>query len=113
MPDGPGPPLTPTVFHVLLAQSDGALHGYAVMKRVEADSGLAMGPGSVYGALQRLGEAGWIDVADPAPAEARRARTFTLSPQGRQALRREGKRLARLSRRVDSRALAPAEGPNR
>ena len=102
--DSPGQPLTPTVFHVLLALSDGPLHGYGVMKRAEADSSLAMGPGTVYGALQRLMEAGWIDVADPDPAEVRRSRTFMLSRQGRQALRREGERLARLACLVDARS---------
>ena len=59
----PAQPLTPVVLHVLLALADGPLHGYAVMKRVEEDSGIAMGPGTVYGALQRLEEAGWIEEA--------------------------------------------------
>jgi hypothetical protein len=47
-------PLTPAVFHVLLALSDGPLHGYAVMRQVEAESHLVMGPGTVYGSLSRL-----------------------------------------------------------
>ena len=90
-------PLSPAVFHVLLSLADGPLHGYAVMKRVEEDSGLAMGPGTVYGALQRLTEAGWVDeraVEDPDP---RRTRAFGLTPAGIEALRQEARRMQRLT----------------
>ena len=67
---GSGPdPLTPVVFHVLLALSREPLHGYGVMKRVEEDSGMAMGPGTVYGALSRMEQSGWVE-----EAEAERAR---------------------------------------
>jgi len=93
-------PLTPVVFHVLLALADGPLHGYAIMKRVEEDSGLFMGPGTVYGALQRLEEAGWIRETDAAPADARRGSAFALTEAGQAALRAEGARLGRLARLV-------------
>jgi DNA-binding PadR family transcriptional regulator len=94
------PPLTPVVLHVLLALAEGPLHGYAVMKRVEEDAGMTMGPGTVYGSLQRLEEAGWIEEAGLAPGDARRGHAFRLTSEGRAALHAEGERLARLARRV-------------
>ena len=44
-------PLTPPVFHILLALSDGERHGYAIMQQVAADTNgtLQLGPGTLYG----------------------------------------------------------------
>lgn len=100
-------PLTPVVLHVLLALGDGPLHGYGIMKRIEDESGRRMGPGTVYGALHRLAEAGWIEEL-PAPVDEgakggdpRRGNRFVLTVPGRTALEAEGRRLARLARLVD------------
>jgi len=56
------PPLTAAVFHILLALADGPLHGYAVMQAVEETAGpdLRMGPGTIYGSLQRMEDAGLV-----------------------------------------------------
>ena len=51
-------PLTPAVFHILLALADGPLHGYAIMQAVEMSAGEEMGPGTIYGSL-----GGWLDPA--------------------------------------------------
>ena len=55
-------PLTPAVFHILLALADGPLHGYAVMQAVDASAGddARMGPGTIYGSLQRMEDAGLV-----------------------------------------------------
>ena len=55
-------PLTPAVFHILLALADGPLHGYGIMQAVEtsASGEPAMGPGTIYGSLQRMEEAGLV-----------------------------------------------------
>ena len=44
-------PLTPPVFHILVALSDGERHGYAIMRRVaeDTDGALQLGPGTLYG----------------------------------------------------------------
>jgi hypothetical protein len=44
-------PLTPAVFHILLALSDGEKHGYGIMKEVQeaTDGKMRMGPGTLYG----------------------------------------------------------------
>ena len=58
----PNTPLTPAVLHILLALSTEERHGYGIMKEVEADSGGKgkMGPGTLYGSLGRMMEAGLI-----------------------------------------------------
>ena len=59
-------PLTPAVLHILLALSTKERHGYGIMKQVEADSQgkVNMGPGTLYGSLGRMLEAGLIRESD-------------------------------------------------
>lgn len=59
-------PLTPAVLHILLALSQGERHGYGIMKQVEADSHgkVTMGPGTLYGSMKRMMEAGLIRESD-------------------------------------------------
>lgn len=100
-------PLTPAVFHILLALADGPLHGYAIMQAVEASSGSDMGPGTIYGSLQRMEDAGLVkEVA--APNDDRR-RVFALQPAGRRALQAEAERLARLTALVREKRLVRGE----
>lgn len=102
-------PLTPAVFHILLALADGPLHGYAIMQAVEISSGghPPMGPGTVYGSLQRMEEAGLVKEA-AARGDDRR-RVFMLLPAGRRALAQEAERLSRLAALVRDRRLVPDE----
>jgi DNA-binding PadR family transcriptional regulator len=62
----PNTPLTPAVLHILLALSTEERHGYGIMKEVESDSGgkVKMGPGTLYGSLGRMMEAGLIRECD-------------------------------------------------
>jgi DNA-binding PadR family transcriptional regulator len=106
MPEPSHAPLTPAVFHVLLALSEGPLHGYAIMQRVEEVSGLDMGPGTIYGSLRRLSEAGWVEEAGTDSSDARRGRSFALTEQGVAALAEEARRITRLARMADVRRLA-------
>ncbi|MBD2098392.1 PadR family transcriptional regulator [Trichocoleus sp. FACHB-591] len=59
-------PLTPAVFHILLALSTQERHGYEIMKQVELDSQskVKMGPGTLYGSIGRMIEAGLICESD-------------------------------------------------
>ena len=59
-------PLTPAVLHILLALSTEERHGYGIMKEVESDSQgkVKMGPGTLYGSLGRMMEAGLIRESD-------------------------------------------------
>ena len=49
-------PLTPAVFHILLALADGEKHGYAIMQEVAVitDGDMKMGPGTLYGSIKRM-----------------------------------------------------------
>jgi DNA-binding PadR family transcriptional regulator len=62
----PNAPLTPAVLHILLALSARERHGYGIMKEVESDSQgkVKMGPGTLYGSLGRMMEAGLIRESD-------------------------------------------------
>jgi DNA-binding PadR family transcriptional regulator len=59
-------PLTPAVLHILLALATEERHGYGIMKQVEADSQekVKMGPGTLYGSIGRMIEAGLIRESD-------------------------------------------------
>jgi DNA-binding PadR family transcriptional regulator len=102
-------PLTPAVLHVLLALADGPLHGYAIMQRVENDSGVQMGPGTVYGSIQRLERQGLVREAH-GDVSARR-RPFELTADGRAALAAEAVRLQRLTELVRERRVTPGPEP--
>jgi DNA-binding PadR family transcriptional regulator len=94
------PPLTPALHHVLLALLQGERHGYAIMQDVEriTDGAVRMGPGTLYGAVKRLLEAGLIEESgerdDPAVDERRRY--YRISGAGRSAVAAETARLRRL-----------------
>lgn len=105
------PPLTPAVFHILLALADGPLHGYAIMQAVEASAGGTgrMGPGTIYGSLQRMEDAGLVKELVSASDERRRV--FTLLAAGRKALAQESARLQRLAALVRAKRLLPDEDP--
>lgn len=87
-------PLTPAVLHVLLALAEGPLHGYAIMQRVQEDSGLSMGPGTVYGSLQRMGDQGLVRQRSAPSGDGRRQ--FALTAEGQEALAAETRRMRRL-----------------
>jgi DNA-binding PadR family transcriptional regulator len=59
-------PLTPAVLHILIALSAKERHGYGIMKQVEADSRgkVKMGPGTLYGSVGRMIDAGLIRESD-------------------------------------------------
>ncbi len=93
-------PLTPAVFHVLVALADGPCHGYAIARDVEELSGgrVVMGPGTLYGSLQRMQQSGLIEETDNPGEEglhAERRRYYRLTPLGSAALRNESERLLR------------------
>ena len=48
---------------VLASLADGDKHGYAMMEDIERFAGVRLGPGTLYGAITRLEERGWIRAA--------------------------------------------------
>jgi DNA-binding PadR family transcriptional regulator len=93
--------LTPAVFHVLLALSQGERHGYGILKDVLQQTGGAvrLGPGTLYGTLQRLMETGWVEeAAAPRDTADPRRRYYRLTRDGRRALVAEVERMDALVR---------------
>ncbi len=111
-------PLTPAVFHILLALVDRNRHGYGIMKEVEArtDGRVQLKPGTLYQAIKRLLDAGLIEEAeeriDPALTDERR-RYYRLSDFGQRVASAEAERLARLVEQAKAKHIlsGPGEGP--
>lgn len=105
-------PLTPAVFHILLALSGGERHGYGVMKQVESDSQgkVSMGPGTLYGSLKRMLDAGFVREGDtrvdPEMDDQRRI-YYQITDTGLQALAAELERYQRIVTLAQQQSLLP------
>ena len=93
-------PLSQTAFHVLVVLANGPRHGYGVAQEVEelTEGRLVMGPGTLYGSLQRMLGSGLIEEAKNPGEEglhAERRRYYRMTPVGSAALRAESTRLMR------------------
>ena len=90
--------------HIVLALLDGEQHGYAIMRNVEtmSDGAVKMGPGTLYGTLNRLVEDGLIveTTARVARDGDERRRYYQLTGEGRRVALEEVTRLQSLVRRV-------------
>lgn len=97
--NGHNEPLSEAVLLILLSLADTPRHGYAILKDVEdvSEGRVRMSTGTLYGAIRRLLEAGWIErlVEDEAPRERQ---TYRLTAGGRDTLRSEVGRLKLLAR---------------
>jgi DNA-binding PadR family transcriptional regulator len=112
-------PLTPPVFHILLALSEGERHGYAIMREVSADTAgsLELGPGTLYGCLKRMLAARLVEESDERPdpeLDDERRRYYRLTDLGARTVRAEAERLAAAvsaarARRLLPRKMIPAE----
>lgn len=94
-------PLTPVTFEVLLALGDGERHGYAIMREVEerTEGAVRLRPGTLYRAINRLLEMGFLEEAEERPDPAhddQRRRYYRLTELGRRVAVAEAERLARV-----------------
>jgi len=101
-------PLTPAVFHVLLALADGEKHGYAVIKEIEerTNGTVRLSTGTLYGIVKRLLQDGWI--RDSVLGSTDRRRAYRLTAFGRRVAEAEAGRLRELVRAADRKALYPS-----
>ena len=105
-------PLRPSVFHILLALSDGDLHGYGIMQEVaEHTSGqIKLGPGTLYGAIKRLLSERLIVEADERPdpeLDDERRRYYRLTDFGQKVLRAEVQRISKMVSVAQAKRLIP------
>ena len=88
-------PLTPLSLAILLAVARAPLHGYAILKALEARPGplLTKGAGSLYAALERMVEDGLLEETAATGDDPRRRRAFALTQLGRAVAEAEMGRL--------------------
>lgn len=95
-------PLTEATFLILLSLNDRPQHGYAIMKKVAEISGnrVVFSTGTLYGALKRLLEQGWIERLDLLSNEKmeneRVRKAYRLTEQGRGIFKTEIQRMQQL-----------------
>lgn len=106
------PPLSPQVFQILLTLVDEPLHGYAIIQDIatRTDGEVELTASTLYAALKRMLDAGWIDELSQSPPGEKddsRRRYYKLSRTGLTAARNEAARLERLSAMAREKKLLP------
>jgi DNA-binding PadR family transcriptional regulator len=91
--------LSEPVLLVLLSLAEQPRHGYSILKDVESMSGgrALLSTGTLYGALQRLLENGWIERVEE-DSTPRDRRTYKLTSRGRRNLQMEIERMRHLTK---------------
>ncbi|MDQ2841376.1 MAG: PadR family transcriptional regulator [Acidobacteriota bacterium] len=96
-------PLSPQVFHILVALADRDQHGYGIMQDVSERTGgkLRLSAGTLYGSIKRLLEQGLVvELGDRERPDAsdddERRRYYRLTLMGRKAAKAEAARMAEL-----------------
>ena len=111
----PTAPLTPAMFHVLLALAGDDLHGYAILKEVEfrTDGEVKLSTGTLYGIIKRLLNDGLIVERRERPSahDDERRRYYRLTPQGREVAVGEAERLEKVVALARSRHLLKRTQP--
>ncbi len=108
-------PLSPAIFHILLAPVGEERHGYSIMQEttLSSDGKVKLGPGTLYRSIRRLLTDGLIEESDARPVpelDDERRHYYRLTPFGLRVARAEAQRLAELVRIAQSRQLLPQPG---
>ncbi|MFV2101372.1 PadR family transcriptional regulator [Micromonospora sp. LOL_024] len=90
-------PLREPTFLILTALARKPMHGYGIIGEVAAlsDGRLSLRPGTLYGALDRLADAGLVELDREETVDGRLRRFYRLSPAGDTTLTEETERLRR------------------
>src|SRR5580704_8159086 len=96
-------PLSPVLFHILLSLGDGERHGYALKREIVQRTGgkLKLGPGVLYGAINKMLEQGLIEESDERPdphLDDERRRYYRITALGQRVVEAEAMRLRDLVR---------------
>jgi len=103
-------PLTPAVFHIMLALAQGECHGYGIMLEVDriTRGQLHLGPGTLYRSIQRMVVDGLIEERKEAAGAAEddeRRRYYRLTRFGLEVAKAEAQRLGGLVKAARQRHL--------
>ena len=101
-------PLPVAQLHILLALADGEKHGYAIMSEVEVvtEGSVTMGPGTLYGTVKRMLNAGLVEETDERPdpeLDDERRRYYRVTGLGERVLDAEVARMEQLARTATAR----------
>jgi DNA-binding PadR family transcriptional regulator len=105
-------PLTPAVYHILLALADRERHGYGIMQEVHERTNhqVKLGPGTLYGAIKRLIADDLIAESEQRPdpeMDDERRTYYRLTPFGLKVTQAEVNRLAEMVAQARSKKLIP------
>jgi DNA-binding PadR family transcriptional regulator len=78
---------------VLASLADGEKHGYAIMEDIQRFAGIRLGPGTLYGAIARMEQRGWIS---PVKSAGVRRQPYRLTASGRRYLEAQVASLGKL-----------------
>src|SRR5215472_5663540 len=93
--------LSPAVFHILLSLGEGERHGYALKREISVRTGgrLKLGPGVLYGSINKMLELGLIEESDDRPdphLDDERRRYYRITAYGRKVAQAEAARMREL-----------------
>ncbi|HUA63988.1 MAG TPA: PadR family transcriptional regulator [Verrucomicrobiae bacterium] len=105
-------PLAPAVFHILLSLGEGERHGYALKREIarRTDGRLKLGPGVLYGSINKMLELGLIEESDDRPdphLDDERRRYYRITAYGRRVAQAEAARMRDLVELAAARFGAP------
>src|SRR5258708_39912430 len=94
-------PISLAFFHILLSLGAGERHGYAIKREIAArtEGKLKLGPGVLYGSINKLLELGLIEESADRPdphLDDERRRYYRITPYGRKVMRAEADRMREL-----------------
>ena len=95
-------PLSLAFFHILLSLGEGERHGYALKREISrrTDGKLKLGPGVLYGSINKMLELGLIEESDDRPdphLDDERRRYYRITNYGRKAAQAEAARMRELA----------------
>jgi DNA-binding PadR family transcriptional regulator len=95
-------PLSPSFFHILLLLGEGERHGYALKREIfrRTDGKLKLGPGKLYGSINKMLELGLIEESDDRPdphLDDERRRYYRITNYGRKVAQAEAARMRELA----------------
>ena len=105
-------PLKPTDYQILFVLFRGELHGYAMVKAIEARTGgrLQLEPSNLYRRVRRLMSDGLVEESEDRPVpdlDDERRRYYGLTKLGRAVLAAEARRMADLVSEAEAAELLP------
>jgi len=95
--------MTDPTLLVLTSLAGGDKHGYAMMEDIARFANVSLGPGTLYGAITRLEQRGWIEPVGPRD----RRQPYAITGAGREFLTQELRKMQRFSATAQQR-LNPA-----